>query len=81
MRIDGFGVNIKEFEKFMLMKQWFSRCFEKAAKTGKPFRAVLEYNPKRRHMAVFSVEEISEDEHMDEQGTNRESDTSAAARQ
>ena len=51
--IDGFGVNIKEFEKFMLMKQWFSRCMEKAAKTEKPFRAILEYNPKRRHMAIW----------------------------
>ncbi len=75
--IDGFGVNIKEFEKFMLMKQWFSRCMEKAAKTEKPFRAILEYNPKRRHMAIFSVEEINEDGHTDELGKSQGYDNAA----
>ena len=81
MIIDTFGVNIKEFEKFMLMKQWFGRCMEKAVKTEKPFRAILEYNPKRRHMATFVVEEINEDEHTDEQGKKQEFDTSDVVHQ
>ena len=62
--IDGFGVNIQGLDMVTALNSRFAMAMEKAIKSKKPFRATLEYNPERRHMALFTIEEINEDGHV-----------------
>ena len=79
--IDSFGVNIQGLDMVTALNSRFAMAMEKAIKSKKPFRATLEYNPERRHMALFTIEEINEDGHTDEPGNGQEFDTAGGGLQ
>lgn len=64
--IKTFGVNAKAFQQGILVNYWLIDALRMAVENEKPFRAMLEYNPKRRQMVTTVIKEISEDEHTDE---------------
>lgn len=61
-----FGVNAKAFQQGILVNYWLMDALRMAVENEKPFRATLEYNPKRRQKVTTVIKEISEDEHTDE---------------
>ncbi len=61
MTLDTFGVNMDTYEKTVAFRQRMLMAIAKAMDTKKPFKAVLEYNPERQHMAIFTIDEIKED--------------------
>lgn len=64
--IKTFGVNAKAFQQGILVNYWLIDALRMAVENEKPFRAMLEYNPKWRQMVTTVIKEISEDEHTDE---------------
>ena len=66
--IDTFGVSNDGLKKAMELHYRLDIAISKALDSKKPFRAVLEYSPKRRNMAIFTFEEINDDGSIDGQG-------------